>query len=271
MSLSAVLIVLVLAAESTPLKVAAPGLNTVNVDAKLAEFYAEHLAQELKRQGLEVVTKKETTMLLGLERQKALLGCTDVSCMAELSSALGAEAVLLGDVARLKDGHQLNLKLISASTAKTLTTYTEQVGLAEDDVVSGLTRAGAQLAAGALLATGRPGPRRGPSPALALTVLGLGVALAGAGTAGVVYSESAYAALQGGSPGARATALRRDGEVFGNLGVAALAVGGAALATGVVLLIAGRAASSPSPAGQVTVSALPFPGGGGLVVGGSLP
>lgn len=69
--------VVVLSAEPAPLKVAAPGFNVINLEARLGEFYTEHTAQQLKLLGLEVITVREIASMLGLERQRQLLGCSE--------------------------------------------------------------------------------------------------------------------------------------------------------------------------------------------------
>jgi hypothetical protein len=60
--------------------------------------------------------------MLGLERQKQLMGCSDASstCMTELAGALGARLVLTGSVTRLGDAYQLNLQTVDTTKAQPL-------------------------------------------------------------------------------------------------------------------------------------------------------
>lgn len=109
----AALAVVVLSAEPAPLaplKLVAPGLQVVGLDPKIGDFLTEHVAQQMKLAGVDIITQREMASLLGLERQKQLLGCSDASssCMAELASALGADGVLLGDLARFGGRIQIN-------------------------------------------------------------------------------------------------------------------------------------------------------------------
>lgn len=108
-------VALLLLAAPQPIRVAAPGFTGVRVDEKEAAFYAVHLEQELARRGLRITSSREIQALVGLERQKQLLGCadTETSCIAELAGAMGADALLLGDIGRFNDLLQLNVRLLS--------------------------------------------------------------------------------------------------------------------------------------------------------------
>jgi hypothetical protein len=114
-----VLCALVLAA---PPKIVSPEWHSVNVGPKLTAYYAHQLATALRAQGLEVVTSEDMSTLLGIERQKALAGCSEGgSCMVELANALGADAALVVSLARFESGaFQGVATLVSASTGKTL-------------------------------------------------------------------------------------------------------------------------------------------------------
>lgn len=64
----------------------------------------------------------EVAAVIGLERQKQLLGCSSEaeaeSCMAEVAGAMNADRVLSGDLGILGDQLLLNLTLVDARTAK---------------------------------------------------------------------------------------------------------------------------------------------------------
>src|SRR5258705_8474796 len=140
-------LLVLLAAAPAPLKVAVPGITRINLDESQASFYTEHLAQQLKFAGLEIITQKEIAAMLGNERQKQLLGCSDVSssCMTELANALGTDALLLGDIARVGSKTQINLKIIASTDGQTLTAYSDRVD-GEEAVLDSPTH-GAQLMA----------------------------------------------------------------------------------------------------------------------------
>ena len=102
------------AMAAEPLKIAAPGLQTVKISKEMAEFCNQHLSAALTQHSFRVLTPAEITAVLGLERQRKLIGCEeDTSCVAELANALGVQAVLLGSVGSFGDLFQVNLKIIS--------------------------------------------------------------------------------------------------------------------------------------------------------------
>lgn len=111
-----------------PLKLAVPGLSVVDVDAQKAAFLAEHLAQELSDEGAQVVSQQDLTVMLGLDRQRQLMGCAGGKCITELTSALGVDGLVTGSVARVSgERFQLNLRMLDATTGQRLRTYTKRV------------------------------------------------------------------------------------------------------------------------------------------------
>ena len=225
--------------------------------------------------GIDVATSREISSLLGLEREKELLGCQDNtgSCIAELANALGADGVLLADFARLEDVIRIDLKVISAIDGHTLANYSDQVkseNAAADSISVGAKKMAQQLR-GAL---GRPAPLAveavaPPAPPSAMRfwwapVAG-GAVAAGVGTIFYLQGASAYGQLT--SPhnppltAATAISLRDNGPTNEGVGVALIAVGAVAVAAGVSMLVLGRA----------NLAVIPTHGGGALVVGGALP
>jgi hypothetical protein len=111
-----------------PLKLAVPSLSAVDVDAQRASFLAEHLAQELSDEGAQVVSAQDLTVMLGLDRQRQLMGCNGGKCVTELGSALGVDGLVTGNVARVSgERYQLNLRMLDATTGQRVRTYTKRV------------------------------------------------------------------------------------------------------------------------------------------------
>lgn len=122
--------------QPPPTLVEAPGLGqrprlvVLDLDAaggfdpSLARSLSEALATNAAESGyFEVTSSLDVQRLLGVERQRQLLGCSDegASCMTEVAGALGARFLLSGSVARLAEKTlQLNLQTLDTVTAKTI-------------------------------------------------------------------------------------------------------------------------------------------------------
>jgi hypothetical protein len=91
-----------LLAAAAPMKLAAPELDRMNVDEREASYLLEVFTERLSTPQLKVTTATEIAAVLGLERQKALLGCNDAStsCMIELANALGVDGILKGSIGK---------------------------------------------------------------------------------------------------------------------------------------------------------------------------
>jgi tetratricopeptide (TPR) repeat protein len=93
-----------------------------NVPETLAKSVLSLVVHDVRQRatGAVVVGADEIRAMLGLEHQKQLLGCTEVSCLAEIGGALGAEKLVLGSLSRFGDTYVLDLKLVEARSAKVL-------------------------------------------------------------------------------------------------------------------------------------------------------
>ncbi len=110
-------------AAATPIKLAAPGLTYVGVDPKSGDFFVDYLAQQFRTHGILVTTQSQVAAIIGLERQKSLLGCGETSseCLAELAGALGVDGVITGSLARTGKGSWvINLNVIAANDGRTI-------------------------------------------------------------------------------------------------------------------------------------------------------
>jgi hypothetical protein len=103
-------------------KVAALDYTTRGIKPQLGSVYSERFALFLRKQGVTVTTSKDLATVLSLERQKQLLGCADAStaCMSELVGALGVEALVTGQLAKVGKSLQLLVKLVDARSAATI-------------------------------------------------------------------------------------------------------------------------------------------------------
>jgi hypothetical protein len=158
-------VLLALTLTATPIKVATMRLNLVGLSETKADFYTDHLSDRLGEQGLLVTSPREVATVLGMERQKQLLGCEESSCVAEIANALGVDGLVLGDIAMLGSSYQVNLKVIEAQSGKKLATFSAMVS-SEAEVVTTITEAVEKLANDVSGALGRPlGVKKGgPKP-----------------------------------------------------------------------------------------------------------
>ncbi|MBK7857480.1 MAG: hypothetical protein IPJ65_02420 [Archangiaceae bacterium] len=258
---------LVVLSAAAPLKLAAPGLQAVGIEEKRAQVFTDFLAQQLSQYGIRVTTQAEVQALLGLERQKQLLGCSDEagSCMAELAGALGVDGLITGNVARLdKEGFVLTLKIVRANDASAMGNYSSRV--ADDAAAFDWMAARAKDFAVAQGLYREPEPGGVHLRGLSWVPLAVGVVAAGVGAGLLGESYSVASKLQRGE-GASPDSL--DATISGAstrqvLGAVLVGVGAAALVTAVVFFITG----SDPPA---QVAALLTPNGGVFSAAWRLP
>ncbi len=253
---------LLLAADPlSELKLAAPGLTASGLEASAAAPLTDHLAQAFI--GVRVISPRDISVLLGLERQKQLLGCSDdaAECIAELGNALGVQGVLLGSVVKLGKSVQISVRIIDPVAGRELASASARVD-SEDAIFDALTRTGRQLRTQFLTAMGRAvepvavssgGTRRFfPIP---LAVGGVGVA---SGVACIVLSEGAWQRLTAGAAGSLsnsdAQGVASNGQLFQTLGVTLITVGIVAAAVGGGLLLFGSTADSDQASATLGLS-----------------
>jgi TolB-like protein len=138
------------------------------VEAQVASAVTEAVTAEVAGRGFfDVVSAKDIQTLLGVERQRQMLGCSDegATCLTELAGAMGARFVLSGSLARLGDTFQLTLQTLDSAKAQPIGRATR---LAKD--LSAL-REGLPFAVAEATATPLPPP---PSRILPYSVMGAG-------------------------------------------------------------------------------------------------
>jgi len=151
----------VLLAATGPVKLASPGLALVGIDAAKGGYFSEKLAASMVSDELRVITAREMQALLGLERQKELVGCTSEgsSCLAELGAALGVDGILLGDLAVVGKRFELTAKVVTSTDGKVLSIRTGTAET-EDELSDLVVRVAQSLAAELLPKLGRKVPER---------------------------------------------------------------------------------------------------------------
>lgn len=246
---------------AAPVSLALPGLTPVNVAEGEATLYGEILSARLGDRGVKVVSARDVRTLLGLDRQKALLGCSETSCIAELSGALGVDGVLVGDVAKLDGTLVLTLKVLRSRDASVITRFDGEVR-SSGEMSALLTRAADALA---VPLGGTPSTQRGVSKLWALAPALVAAGGLGVGLWAQLEADARLATVRSASSPEQARLAASEGKTLDVLGAVALGVAGAAAVGSVALLVFGDA-------GAVTPSVSVVPGvGATLSVSGRLP
>lgn len=237
-------------------------LTGAGVEQAQLESVTDRIATTLQARAVfEVLSTKDVQTLLGLERQKQLLGCAETasSCFTELSGALGARFVTSGSLVKLGEAFQLTLSTLDAQKAQPVG---RSVRLA-----SSLSALMETLPWAVAEATALPAPPE-PSRLLPGLLLGLGgAALVGGGVLGI-QALTSEASLQGelanqGSLDARVDYERRAAQpaMMKSVALGTLIGGGVLVALGALLWPRGVAGS-----GVAVV-----PTGSGVALAGVLP
>lgn len=248
-----------------PISVAGLGFSGVNVQDALLTSFGETFALRLAEGGqIKVTTPRDVASVLGIERQRQLLGCAGESptCLAELAGALGAEAIVTGELARVGNVSQLSIKILSSQGGTLFGTIRR--GASEEALLIELDEV-AKEARVELFAKLRPGWAAASERPIAPWVLvGGGAALLVVG--GVLQGLAArdYGELDDLTrPVSNPAALREAGKVKQGVGLGLIGAGAAAAIAGLVWALVGQPRAS---AGLWVTSS-----GGGLVVTGWWP
>ena len=243
------------------------------VPPEVAGALTETVTAEVAGRGFfAVIGAKEVETLLGVERQRELLGggvgCKDQSggCLGQLGSVLGARFVMSGTVAKLGTAYQLNLQVLDSEKGQT---FGRSTRLAKDLVTA---RAQIPFAVAEACQTPLPPP---PSRIVPYSLIAGGIAvLAGGALAGYDgLSRERVANTEFSASGANPTALKtysnyqsesstisleKSLSLVGLIAGAGLIVGGIYLNPPEVVSGAGvRLTLVPSPSGVALVGVMP--------------
>ncbi len=238
---------LVLAAGD--ISVAVPAFQgTSDVPSQKRDFFVEFFSQQLaSKGGLNITTPAQIAAVLGVERQKQLLGCSDgVSCLAELAGALGTEAIIIGSVAKIGSEFAITLKALDGSSSKVLTSVSVRE-TREEALLDALSASADQIRAALLLKLRgvQVGASTSSSSRFGARVLVPGIIGIAAGIgSGVLYGLAASTAgrLRSGDPTigpkANADALVQTGNTEQLISAVCLGVAAVGIVAAVVLYFA---------------------------------
>jgi hypothetical protein len=116
-------------------------LSVKPIDAeteKIAAVLSEMILTDVsKTRRFEVIGESEIGSMIGFERQKELLGCSDSGCLAEIGGALGCDYLVFGSLGRV--GSQLRIDLKVADVRKNKILAREGAMAASADALVGAT------------------------------------------------------------------------------------------------------------------------------------
>jgi hypothetical protein len=117
------------ARSGKPLKIALLPLAALGgVDKETAQLLGDALAGELRRRpGVSVLTQADVAALLGVEKTRQMLGCSESGCMAEIGGALGADRVVHGSVGRVGESLVVNLSALDPRRAVAAASVSERL------------------------------------------------------------------------------------------------------------------------------------------------
>lgn len=125
------------------------------VDKGTCQLLSNYMLSQMQGvKKLRTVGASDVDAALGVDKQKQALGCSDVSCMAEMGGALGVDLVMYGELGVLGTKYNVNVSAVRASDAtvaarasilvdKTEDALAEKVPALVRDVVDGINSSAA--------------------------------------------------------------------------------------------------------------------------------
>jgi TolB-like protein len=177
-TLALLLVVLASVASAAPrAKVAVMEVKNVQgVPEGTATILTDIVVSEVARYGFEVVSKADIAAIVGFEKQKALLGCSDdSSCLAEIGGALGVDYMLTGTVGQIGSRYRISLILVDVKKGKVAGRAADFCDKNEDALANAALSRVREIIAAIQAATSgekpavaaKPGPGAAPPPVLA--------------------------------------------------------------------------------------------------------
>jgi TolB-like protein len=112
------------------------------VEQNRMDALSDMMSNQIREMGnFKVIGKADISAALQLEQQKALLGCTDDSCLAEMGGALGVRYMVVGNISLLGKTWLLNLKLLDVRTVEVVKGVSRSITGAEDHFIKALQEA----------------------------------------------------------------------------------------------------------------------------------
>jgi len=86
-----------------------------------------------KEKGVSVLSPSEVATLLGFEKEKQLLGCSDTGCLSEIAGAMGADRLVSGTVGRVGKSLVVYISSVDSKKATAVATVSERLMSISDE------------------------------------------------------------------------------------------------------------------------------------------
>lgn len=189
-------------------------IRALDASPAQAELLSEvALTEAAASRRFEVIGRSDIAAIIGLEKQKTMLGCVDDSpCLAEIGGALGVPYLIVGTFGRLGTTFRIDLKLIDTRRSNVLERFGRSVQGRVEELAATVQAGIRELLAAIPEPPGAGAPALGQAP------------LPKAQPGGVAPRSPASPPIAGAE--ASSPRSRWAAWVSGGLGVAALAAGG---------------------------------------------
>jgi TolB-like protein len=94
--------------------------NVQGVQQGTATILSDIIVSEVAKQGYDVISQSDINAMIGFEKQKTALGCSDAdsACLAEIGGALGVDFMVAGQVGQIGTRYRISLLLVDTKRAK---------------------------------------------------------------------------------------------------------------------------------------------------------
>lgn len=115
-------------------RIAVTDIKTVQGVAQgTATILSDIVVSEVARAGYSVISQSDIDAMLGFEKKKAMLGCSEeTSCLAEIGGALGVEYLVTGQVGKIGTRFRISLLVVDARKAVVVSRAAEFTDADED-------------------------------------------------------------------------------------------------------------------------------------------
>lgn len=130
------------ASPQTPITVLVAPPDAAGAPSHVIEFAQEHVSEQLKSRGLEVIRIEDVTRKMPASKRRALQRCnrTAPACIKSLGTVGKSEVVLVTELGQLRSGYRAGARMYAARDGKLITEHLIP-GVREDRLLDALTQA----------------------------------------------------------------------------------------------------------------------------------